>query len=123
MREHGVQAQVGAGGRGISITGGDPNSTQFQSAQTTCQKYLPGGGPKQLTPAQQEQQLKQLVKLAKCMRSHGVPDFPDPSANGALGFPFGGIKAEAGSPQFEKAAKACGAAGPGGGGFAIRIRA
>jgi hypothetical protein len=122
MRAHGAQVQVGAQGRGISITGGDPSSPQFKAAQTACQKYLPGGGPKPLTPAQQAKVLKQLVKLAKCMRAHGVSDFPDPSVNsGGVGFGIG-KPSDANTPQFEQAAKACGAAGPNGG-FAVRVRA
>ena len=50
MQKHGVQAQLGPGGRGVSITGaGGPNSSQLQAAQKACQKLLPGGGPQPLS--------------------------------------------------------------------------
>lgn len=121
MRAHGIQAQVGPDGQGVSISAGgiDPSSPQFRQAQTTCQKLLPGGGPKPLTPAQQQKVLQRLVKLARCMRSHGVPSFPDPTVSGK-GVLVNKVPA-ASTPQFERAAKACGAAGPNGG-FAVRVR-
>lgn len=58
------------------------------------------------------------LRFADCMRSHGVPNFPDPPAGG------GGIQFKAGSginpqsPAFQAAQKACGnlIPGPTGGG-------
>ena len=61
MQHHGIQAQLGQGGRGVSISGGDPNSPQFKAAQKACQKLLPGGGPQPLSPAQQAVELKELL--------------------------------------------------------------
>jgi hypothetical protein len=84
MQKHGIQAQLGQGGKGVQISGGDPNSPQFAAAQKTCQKLLPGGGPKPLTPAEQAQNVQELVKLAACMRTHGYPKFPDPSSQGVF---------------------------------------
>jgi len=118
LQTHGVDAQLGPGGKGVSIQGGPADSSKLASAQEACREYLPGGGPKQLTPQQEAKFLKQMVKLAKCMRAHGVSDFPDPSASGT-GFPFAKVPS-ANTPQFETAAKACGAAGPNGNGFAIK---
>ncbi len=34
-----------------------------------------------LPQAQQRQQLTDDLKFARCMRSHGVPDFPDPTSS------------------------------------------
>jgi hypothetical protein len=56
-----------------------------------------------------------LLKLAECMRSHGVPDFPDPRATGGLVIPSN-INPDA--PVFMSARQQCnrvvpGAAGPG----------
>jgi hypothetical protein len=49
------------------------------------------------------------------MRSHGVPNFPDPSPGGGLLIPSGsGIDPQ--SPAFQDAQKACGALAPGGNG-------
>jgi hypothetical protein len=106
LQKHGVQAQLGPQGRGIRISGGDPSSPQFQSAQKTCQKLLPGGGPATLTPAQKAEQLKELLALAKCMRIHGYPNFPDPDSEGAFDFSSGG-NFDPESTQFQTAMSAC----------------
>jgi hypothetical protein len=37
--------------------------------------------PYNLSQAQQQQQLTDDVKFAQCMRSHGVPNFPDPTSS------------------------------------------
>jgi hypothetical protein len=43
---------------------------------------------------------------AKCMRAHGVPDFPDPVAsNGGIGYSLGGI--DTSSLQYRSAQQAC----------------
>ncbi len=55
------------------------------------------------------------VQFADCMRTHGVPNFPDPSAGGGvvqIG-PGSGINAQ--SPAFVAAQKACNGVLPGGG--------
>jgi hypothetical protein len=52
--------------------------------------------------------MARLLKAAQCMRSHGVPNFPDPTeSNGgqAIGFHVSGI--DPNSPQFQAAQKAC----------------
>jgi hypothetical protein len=86
MREHGVtnfpEPQVSEHGSEVSVkmavpagVGGNP---KFKPAQQACRKLLPGGGPhseQPLTPAQQSQYLK----AAACIRSHGLPSFPDPT--------------------------------------------
>jgi hypothetical protein len=123
MQKHGIQVHVGNGGRSISIDGGPgKNSAQMQQAQQACNKFLPGGGPKAMTPAQQAKVMKQLVALAKCMRKHGVTTFPDPTPGAGFGLDLK-QSVDPSSPQFQSAAKACGATGPGGKGFGIRVRA
>ena len=52
-----------------------------KGAQAKCRKLLPGGGPpclrvRRRTPSAQT--LGKLLKIAECMRTHGVPQFPDP---------------------------------------------
>ena len=58
------------------------STSVLQTAQQACQRLWPYHG---LTQAQERQQLTSDLKFAQCMRSHGVPDFPDPtsSAGGA----------------------------------------
>jgi len=75
MQAHGVQAQS-PGGHGVQIEGG-PGDAKIQSAVAACRKLMPGGGPPQLTPAQAAERKNALVKLAACMRKHGVTNFPD----------------------------------------------
>jgi hypothetical protein len=56
----------------------DPNNPTYKAADAACKSLLP---PQQKPPAG----LKEAnLKYAKCMRSHGVSDFPDPSADGTL---------------------------------------
>jgi hypothetical protein len=54
--------------------------TVYESARTACSRMYPqrqtGTG---LTTAQQQHVLGQLLIFAKCMRTHGLPAFPDPN--------------------------------------------
>lgn len=51
------------------------------------------------------------LKFAKCMRAHGVTDFPDPSSGGGIQLAAG---IDPASPSFQAAQKACGKDLPGG---------
>ena len=63
-------------------------------------------------PALVQQVMTADLKLARCMRSHGVPNFPDP-ANGGSGGPFfpissvGISEAASRTPQFEAELDEC----------------
>ena len=83
------------------------NTPQFQAAKEACQKYLPGESP---TPAQKATAQAETVKFAECMRSHGEPDFPDPTSNGQFNVPQ---SLESNSPQFQAAEKVCQSLDPG----------
>ena len=85
MRGHGVPnwpdpVPTPSGGYGFRTRGIDPNSAAFQSGLQACNALYPEAftGP-QLSPAQQQAWLD----WAKCIRSHGVPDFPDPTFSGS----------------------------------------
>jgi hypothetical protein len=120
MHQHGVpnfpEPQVSEHGGSVSIKmavpaslGGNP---KFKTASAACRKLLPGGGPGQqaaLTPAQQEQYLK----AAACIRSHGVPSFPDPTFSGG-GVHIEHDKLNESSPAFKAAVQACESLIPGG---------
>jgi hypothetical protein len=60
--------------------GANPAAPAFQAARAKCQKLLPGGGPpgpgSKTHPSAQT--LTKLLNIARCMRQHGVPEFPDP---------------------------------------------
>ena len=74
-----------------------------------CYKYTPAGSA---TPAETATALAKAVKFAECMRSHGQPDFPDPTSNGEFNFaPQDDI--DSNSPRFQAAQKACQSLDPG----------
>lgn len=54
----------------------------------------------------------QAIKYADCMRSHGVSNFPDPSASGGFDLLGSGITRQ--SPSYQSAYKACADLQPGG---------
>jgi hypothetical protein len=122
MRSHGVPNFPDPDSKGrIKITSGvaangqktgvDVNSPQFDRARKACANLLPNGG--RPTAAQQQQEQQQMLKFAQCMRSHGVPKFPDPKAGGALTL---GSKSgvDPNTPQFQAAQKTCQKLVPGG---------
>jgi hypothetical protein len=85
MRAHGVtnfpDPATGPNGHvTLSLAGIDLNSPQFQAAEHACRSLEPGGGgsSQPLTAAQQQA----LVKWAACIRTNGVPSFPDPTFSG-----------------------------------------
>lgn len=82
MRENGVDMpDPEAGGRPGFRFGPDVDQQKVQAAMEKCQDKLPNGGQGlQLNPEQAEQ----MRTLAKCMRENGVPDFPDPDADGRV---------------------------------------
>jgi hypothetical protein len=60
--------------------GTSPEAPAFQAARAKCRNLLPGGGPPGpgSTTHPSAQTLSKLVRIARCMREHGVPQFPDP---------------------------------------------
>jgi hypothetical protein len=58
----------------------DPSSPAFRAAQAKCQKLLPGGGPPApgATTNPSPQTLAKMLNIARCMRRHGIFNFPDP---------------------------------------------
>jgi hypothetical protein len=62
---------------GFQLGGGiDPSSPAFKAAEAKCQKTLPAGPGS--GPAPSAQALAHWVKVAECMRRHGISGFPDP---------------------------------------------
>jgi hypothetical protein len=117
MRKNGIPSFPDPNSQGTFLltpgSGVDPSSHSFQAAMQACQKLAPGG-----TPAQAAQAPAKALKFARCMRSHGVPNFPDPKVSGGnfqVQLPSG---VSQNSPQFQKAIRACQSLSPlpGGGG-------
>jgi hypothetical protein len=48
-----------------------------------------------------------LLRFARCMREHGVADFPDPDAEGDFSVKPGSTNLDPKSPGFERALQAC----------------
>ena len=109
MRSHGLpsypdpQVSQSAGHSQMTISPGglDPNSPAFMSATRACGHLMPGGG---VPAAASPQELAQDVRFAACMRTNGVPSFPDPGRDGAFTLPSG---IDQQGPQFQRATKAC----------------
>jgi len=61
------------------------NSPHVQAAMNACGYLLPNRGSAPQQTAQQERtQIADELSFARCMRSRGVPGFPDPTAQGEL---------------------------------------
>jgi hypothetical protein len=104
-----VQATRNGSGQTMTVNGVSVNAPAFQSAMKTCQKYMPkpkpiSGGITQLKA--------NALKYGECMRSNGVPNFPDPKVqsgpNGGVGVQItvgSGIDPQA--PAFKAAQQKC----------------
>jgi len=81
------------------------SSSRLQAAQRACQHLIPATGG---TIQQQEQQcfpnsdcppgvvrelLNVMLRFARCMRTHGIPNFPDPTTD-PQGQPFFNVSAQ-----------------------------
>jgi len=86
MRSHGVAQFPDPNGSGqISkerVVALHPGGPQFEAAQRACRRLQPNGG--QPSPAQLAQRLGALLAFARCMRTHGLPSFPDPTSSGQV---------------------------------------
>jgi hypothetical protein len=104
MRAHGVPDFPDPDSNGNGFTG-EPTGSQVTAADHVCHHLLNAGAP--LSPAQWQHYLGQLVQYARCMRAHGLPDFPDPhTTGGGTGVTFSGNIAR-NSPQYQSANQAC----------------
>jgi hypothetical protein len=109
MRAHGVSdfpdsAVSASGGRvEFHIPSGIKREPRFPSASRACQGDLPGG----VSPAKPSESIQEELKLARCMRSHGIADFPDPMRGGGFDIP-----GNTDSSRFEAVERAC-ETGPG----------
>jgi hypothetical protein len=93
------------GGTAIFVFGHTYAGPAVAHAEQVCKEYLPPSGP---PPALSESQRQQALAHAHCMRTDGVPSFPDPAfSGGAQELPLPpGLNPE--SPAMQRAIKACG---------------
>jgi hypothetical protein len=93
MREHGIpEADPVIGPDGGVHAGGGYDKHQLddnvlKNAIAACKQYEPV-----LTGADAELKRQGALGLAQCMRAHGVPNFPDPDANGRLDTDLPGLQ-------------------------------
>ena len=114
MRSRGVSGypdpQVTGSGNGVQVRispgTANPDSPGFRAADRSCHHLMPG---LVATSAGNGQNQQQDLKFADCMRSHGVPAFPDAGHDGAFTLPST-INQQ--SLQFERATTACAHAEP-----------
>ena len=59
-------------------------SPQFTAAQRACRGLLPSPQNSGPSPAQQQAREQDLLAFARCVRSHGQTNFPDPTSQGQL---------------------------------------
>lgn len=113
MRAHGLPGfpdpQISTSGREMQVKispgGLNPNSPAFAAATRACRHLLPNGGaPRAAGTGASVQEQAQGLKFADCLRSHGVPNFPDPERDGTFNLPSG-LNPQA--PQVQRAMQAC----------------
>lgn len=117
MRSHGIHdfpdpTTPAGGGVTFQVNGGpgsdlNQNNPTFQTARQACRTPLPGG---QQAPTATTKQIAEELGWARCLRSHGVPGFPDPDSNGAID----SAKFDPTSPAFQRASADCKALQPSG---------
>jgi len=113
MRSHGVPSFPDPEGNG-GIPKKSPqqlgvSSSKYQAAQSACARLLPNsGGAHGLSPAQVQQLANGMRSFARCMRSQGVPNWPDPTTDseGTAVFYLQG-KIDIAAPQIVTRIRAC----------------
>ena len=118
MRSHGLASfpdpvQQSGGGISLSIKSGSgmsADSPRFRAAQAACRKFAPRRSSDHVMTAAEQQH---FLRYSQCMRTHGLPQFPDPKFSG------GGVQLRlpAGlgpdSPSLKAAENACRSLQPG----------
>lgn len=112
MQAHGIHDFPDPNAQGqLLIQGGpgsdlNPNNQEFSRAQKACQSKQP-----KPTAAQQAQAEQNALRVSRCMRAHGIKDYPDPSTTGgkvSLQISGGpGSDLNPNDPLFQAAQKAC----------------
>ena len=84
MRAHGFPRfpdPAGGSSGAVEVPKGvDAGSVQFKTAHAACRSLLPP--TPNPSPQSDQQEQEALLAFARCMRSHGVPAFPDPNPSG-----------------------------------------
>ena len=79
----------------------DPNSAAFKAADAACKSLMPA------PPAPKGAKAQNLA-YARCMRAHGISDFPDPAPDGGLRIQSSpGSDLDSNNPRYKAAHNAC----------------
>jgi hypothetical protein len=85
MRSHGVPMFPDPTSSGVipkvSLRQLAVSSAQLQSAERACQRLLPPGTDDMFSPGEVQQLLIGMRRFSQCMRTHGVPNWPDPTTD------------------------------------------
>ncbi len=94
-------------------TGHPRRSLRIALAAASCMLPITacGSASKASGSAAESSQHAQGVSYSDCMRSHGVPDFPDPSPSGGYELSTSGINLQ--SPAYLSASRTCASLQPG----------
>jgi hypothetical protein len=112
IREHGVanfpDPVVSAGQ--LTLPGDNEPPPGADAAVAACRSILerlPASALGEGDDAPGPEDVTQLLKFAQCIREHGIPDWPDPKADGS--FPLNGtpLEHEGKSPRLQRATEAC----------------
>lgn len=112
-----VAAGCGSGGKSPSVANlpaSHDGATTTQSAPSQAAPAPSGGGGQQFKLAMKVPAGADGAKFAACMRSHGLPNFPDPTGQGVIQL-GSGSGVNPGSPKFRSAEQACNKLLPNGG--------
>ena len=108
MRAHGISdfpdPTIGSNGLPSWTSSTNRPPPAYKTAQQACKNGLPDllG-----TSAEKAAANAAALKYATCMRSNGVPNFPDPNGQGLIQIKNATGTLEPSSPQFQKAEAAC----------------
>jgi hypothetical protein len=80
------------------------SSSRFQKAQGACIHLVPNGG--RPTQSQVQHYRSIMLRYAQCIRTHGVPDMPDPDTRGHLDI-GPGTPVDVNGPAFQAAYRVC----------------
>jgi hypothetical protein len=79
--------------------------SHIQAAGNACQHLFPAFASG-MTPVQFEQMKTQALRFSRCIRAHGVPNYPDPGSDGREPDPAS-IGLNDSTPTFQAALRAC----------------
>ncbi len=90
----------------ILNAGINTQSTAYRSALRACRRFTPAA---HLTPAENAADKAKGLEFSQCMRQHGVPNFPDPSAgpDGEQVINLNPAHIDPDSPTIQSADRAC----------------